>query len=190
MLDDYWNQQFDDAYPIAHSLRDSRRDCWVRFHSLPKSKRYPKSDTEWTTLLERHNAVLAALASDGSKLELLTTNWSDANSPGPPHERFCKLQIPSQHWRTVAMHELDGDPEPNYWHIFRSTITWTNHALDDLIRLVADDYIPNVMILDPTDSWLLHPYDGGMDVILGSIANRDGLSNRFSDWRSSRSDGL
>ncbi len=73
MLDEYWTQRFDDAPPIAHAFRDSQRDCWVRFHSLPESKRYAESESEWTTLLERHNAVVSALASDGSKLDLLMT---------------------------------------------------------------------------------------------------------------------
>ena len=190
MLEKYWTQRFDEALPIAHSFHDSHRDCWVRFHSLPESKRYAESKLEWTTLLERHNAVLTALASDGSQLELLTTNWSNSDSPGLPHEQFCKLQLSAKHWRTVAMHEFDGDPAPNYWHIFRTSISWTHGALDDVIRLVADDHLSNVMILDPNKSWLLHPYDGGMDVILGSTAQRDALSRKFKHWRSSRADGL
>ena len=190
MLDKYWTQTIGDAQPIAHLFRDSHRARWVRFHSLPESKRYAESEFEWTTLLERHNAVISSLASDGSNLELLTTNWSGVDSPRQPHERFSELNLPYEHWRTVAMHELDGDPEPNYWHVFRSTVTWARHALDNVIRLVADDYISNVMILDPTDSWLIHPYDGGMDVVLGSTAERDDLSRKFNDWRSSRSDGL
>ena len=190
MLDEYWTHRFDDAPPIAHSFRDSQRDCWVRFHSLPESKRYADSESEWTTLLERHNGVVTALVSDNAQLDLLTTNWSDSESPDLPPARFCELQLPTEHWRTVAMHELDGDPDPNYWHIFRSSIVWRRTALDDVIRLVADDYISNVMILDPHDSWLFHPYDGGMDVILGSTEQRDDLSRKFNHWRSSRSDGL
>ncbi len=190
MLDEYWTQRFGATPPIAHSFRDSQRDCWVRFHSLPDSKRYAESESEWTTLLGRHNAVVGSLTSDGSKLELLTTNWSASDTPESPHEHFCELQIPAEHWRTVAMHEIDGDPDPNYWHIFRSTIAWTRHTLDNLIRSVADDRISNVMILDPTDTWLFHPYDGGMDVILGSSSERDDLSDKYRNWRSSRSDGL
>lgn len=112
MLDEYWTRRFGNAPPIAHALRDSFRDCWVRFHSLPESKRYAESDPEWTTLLERHNTVVESLTSDGSKLNLLTTNWSDASSPQLPHERFCELQLPAEYWRTVAMHELDGAPTP------------------------------------------------------------------------------
>ncbi len=190
MLDDFWTQRLGATSPIAHCFRDVFRDRWVRFHSLPDSKRYAESESEWETLLERHNTIIAELTNDGSQLDLLTTNGSASATPGSPDVEVCELGLLAEHWRTVAMHEIESNSDPYYWHIFRSPITWRPNALDKVIRLVANDRIWNVMVLDPVDSWLLHPYDGGMDVILGSTGERDKLSNSFASWRSSRSDGL
>jgi hypothetical protein len=38
--------------------------------------------------------------------------------------------------------------------------------------------------------WLLHPYDGGMDVIAESPAARNRLRSRHKAWLSHRADGL
>jgi len=190
MLDNFWAKHIGDLPPIAHSLRVAHGDRWVRFHSLPDSKRYADSDQEWSLLLERHNEVLGTLVADGTELQLLTTRWSESERPESPHAEICKLQMPAEHWRTVPMHEIHGDPEPHYWHVFRSSVEWASGSLDQLIRLVADDRIRNVMILDASDSWLFHPYDGGMDVILRTSAERDEFANQYKQWRSKRSDGL
>lgn len=86
---------------------------------------------------------------------------------------------------------LDGTlTEPNYWHVFASEWEWRPGVLDPILRLVADDVIRNVMVSDPDCRWLHHPYDGGMDVILGSADARDQLRSSHADWLSSRSDGL
>lgn len=37
------------------------RDQWVRFHSLPRSKRYADTLSEYQILLDRHNTVLSEL---------------------------------------------------------------------------------------------------------------------------------
>jgi hypothetical protein len=36
-------------------------DRWVRFHSLPESKRYPDSQAEYAIELDRHYTVLSEL---------------------------------------------------------------------------------------------------------------------------------
>ena len=100
MIDDFWTQRMGDAPPIAHCFRDVFRNRWVRFHSLADSKRYAEPESEWGTLLERHNAVVAQLTSDGSQLELLTTSWSASNTPDSPVAELRKLNLPADYWRT------------------------------------------------------------------------------------------
>jgi hypothetical protein len=46
------------------------------------------------------------------------------------------------------------------------------------------------MIVANDCRWLLHPYDGGMDVILESKDARDLLKARHPEWLSARQDGL
>lgn len=190
MLDEYWTSHFGDTPPIAHRFRDLYSDQWIRFHSLPDSKRYAETETEWATLLERHNAIISELAGESTQLELLTTNWSATQTSDFPSDEFRKLQLPAEHWRTVAMHESEGEIDPNYWHVFHSAIHWAPGSLDGVIRAIADDQMTNAMILDPASSWLLHPYDGGMDAILSSRDERDRLSTKFALWRSQQSNAL
>jgi hypothetical protein len=55
---------------------------------------------------------------------------------------------------------------------------------------VADDHLRNVMLFQPDADWLIHPYDGGIDVILGSSTDRDKLAQTYRAWRSDRADGM
>jgi hypothetical protein len=59
-----------------------------------------------------------------------------------------------------------------------------------LLRRVADDVITNVVPADTGLGWLYHPYDGGMDVIMSSSAERDALRDRHRDWLSGHPGGL
>lgn len=45
MLTD-WDSWLPGCEPIGHHLRRAFAERWVRFHSLPGSKRYPESDAE------------------------------------------------------------------------------------------------------------------------------------------------
>ena len=58
------------------------------------------------------------------------------------------------------------------------------------MRSAADDTIANVMIVHPDCRWVLHPYDGGMDVIAESPSDRDWLRTAYKDWLSAQADGL
>lgn len=191
MLDDYWTTCFANATPLAHLLRGQCGDRWVRFHSLPQSKRYAETEEEWATLLHRHNSVLGQLCSNGRTLQVLTSNWSATSEPDGPPEELRALSLAAEVWRSLPMHESEEDEtDPWFLHVFHSPVVWQPGALDDIIRLVADDVLRNVMILDPTDTWLLHPYDGGMDVIARSQEQRARISRDLASWRSRRSDSM
>ena len=190
MLDN-WQDCFPDCEPISHLLRPTFRDRWVRFHSLPESKRYPEGESEYETVLHRHNRVLDELAGAGRSVVLLTTGYSESSLPVRTYPELDALDPHAKPWRTVPMHELEEDfSDPNYWHVFASAWEWRPGSFDPLIRLIADDTIRNVMVVDPDCRWLLHPYDGGMDAIAESPAERDRLRGSHKDWLSARDDGL
>ena len=188
---DAWHVQFPDCEPVAHQLRIAFRSRWVRFHSLPGSKRYPEDASEYAEVLSRQNRILDELTGPGARVVLLTTEYS--GSAGSPSARpeFRTLDPSAKPWRIVPMHVLDGDfDKPNYWHVFASEWAWRPGVLDSTLRLVADDVLSNVMVMRPGFGWLFHPYDGGMDVILETPAARDRIRSMHADWLSARSDGL
>jgi hypothetical protein len=173
-----WPISFPNTEPIAYALKTAFPMRWVRFHSLPDSKRYPESEEEFRIVIERHNAVLASLTGSSSRVALLTTfcTWEAT----PPQRSDSSSAV---YWRTVPMEE-------SYWHLFAEECVWRSGLFDALVRRVAMDEVANILICDLSCDWVLHPYDGGMDVILPSAASRDLLKAQFRDWQSSRPDGL
>ncbi len=55
---------------------------------------------------------------------------------------------------------------------------------------VADDQVGDVVIAPYSFEWLYNPYDGGADVFLPSILERDTLSQSHADWLSPYESGL
>ena len=184
MLSD-WQIRFPDCELVAHRLRVVFRPRWVRFHSLPESKRYPEDEREYGTVLERHNCILGELLGPARRVVLLTTGYSDTPAVVPSQPELRALDPEAQLWRSIPMPDFDG-----YWHVFASEWEWRPGLFDPIVRLVADDVARDVIVVAPDCRWVLHPYDGGMDVILESPAARDHLKALHRDWLSSRSDGL
>ncbi|CAN5419205.1 hypothetical protein BH10PLA1_BH10PLA1_01310 [soil metagenome] len=174
-----WSISFPGCEPVAHSLRNQFSNCWVRFHSLPESKRCPEDEEEYETVLKRHNAVLGTLARKSQKVFLLTTEFSWKKNPTVPPFQIKK----ATHWRTDSVDE-------SFWHVYAENVQWVTGLFDGLIRQVATEEMGNVMICATDCKWLLHPYDGGMDVILSSEKLRDDLRAEFSDWLSPHPSGL
>jgi hypothetical protein len=186
-----WQQQFPGCEPVAHRLKEAFPDRWVRFHSLPESKRYPEDESEYATVLYRHNCILGELIGPERGVILLTTGYSDSTEPVRPQPEPLPSDPDAVLWRSVPLHELDGDfAEPNYWHVFASVREWRPGLFDQVVRSVADDVMANVMVVDPNCQWLLHPYDGGMDVIAESSTARNHLKSRHADWLSPYTSGL
>jgi hypothetical protein len=186
-----WDPWYPNCEPVGYHLRLAFPDRWVRFHSLPNSKRYSADEAEYAELLARHNRILGDLAQTGQRVVLLTTGYSESSAPIRSYAELTDLDPGAAPWRTVAMHRADeGFTDPSYWHVFASGHEWQPGTFNRLVRLVADDVVANVMIVAPDCRWLLHPYDGGMDVFAESIAARDRLKVRHSPWLSARPDGL
>ena len=164
---------------------------WVRFHSLPVSKRYPENDAEHAEVLARHNAILGELIHPGAHVVLVTTGYSGSSVPMRSYPEVIAYDPGAVSWRTVAMHRVDeGFEEPSYWHLFASVREWWPGEFDPLVRLVAEDAIANVLVVAPDCRWALHPYDGGTDVISESPDARRLLRAKHVAWLSARGDGL
>lgn len=190
MLDD-WDRCFSNCEPIGHHLRVAFAERWVRFHSLPGSKRYPEDEAEYAVVLARHNAILRELARPGSPVVLLTTGYSEIPEPSRSDAAVVAFDPSAVPWRTIAMHRVDeAFAEPSFWHLFGSVWEWHPGAFDPLIRIVADDAVANILLVSPDCQWVLHLYDGGMDVIAESSESRRLLRERHAAWLSARADGL
>jgi len=185
-----WDQQWPECPPFAHWLRGRYPLRWVRFHSLPESKRYPESDAEYAIVLERYNTVLSEL-NPGDRLLVVTTEWTQTASTTPHVEpRRSEVAPEALHWQTL-IEEPDEDPESRaFTQLYVEVLPWHPRSIDVLLRAVADDELANVIIAPLDLRWLYHPYDGGADVILPNRDQRDRLKARHSDWLSKHAAGL
>jgi hypothetical protein len=189
-LTELWLDRWPECRPIGHELRGCASDRWVRFHSLPESKRCADTEAEYAEMLHRHHAVIDELhahTSSTGELIVITPAWS---YNGQLEQRADELAatLPAEPW-TDVLRERDGDDE--YWtHLFTSRIDKDSSQMDRLLRLVADYVTSDVIITDVELSWLYHPYDGGADVIAGSSAHRDELRAAHSDWLPANPQGL
>ena len=190
MLPD-WERWYPNCEPIGHLLRTEFSKRWVRFHSLPDSKQYPETETEYAEVLQRHNQILSKLARSDKAVVLVTTGYSETEVPMRSYTEVLELDRHAVPWRTVAMHRIDQEfSDLNYWHFFTSHRIWSLGQFDPLFRLVADGEVANILIVATDCRWVLHPYDGGMDVIAESRGFRNDLKAGFSAWLSERRDGL
>ena len=189
VLTSLWEQRWPECPPLAHLLRSHYPQRWVRFHSLPESKRYPEDEQEYATVLRRHYTVLHELGTVPA-LVVVTTEWTGTEALTPQRwPRRAQVAPRARHWRTL-LEDPEEDPEfRTYQQLYAETVPWAPGCLDDVLRAVADDELANVLVAPPDLHWLYHPYDGGADVILPTPSRRDELRHRHRDWLSTHPSG-
>ena len=182
-----WDERWPDCSKLPYELK-CNPERWVRFHTLPQSKRYPGTEAEYEIVLARHNAVLADLATDSAIL-VMTAGYSDSREPrGNRSPETVAVHPNAVYWTSECTEDEPGFE--SWMHLYVTAERWSPGCLDGLLRHVADEVVADVVIADAGLRWLYHPYDGGMDVILPSAIERDALRHRYRDWLSVHPSGL
>ncbi|OKJ05133.1 hypothetical protein AMK18_01440 [Streptomyces sp. CB01249] len=164
-------------------------DRWVRFHSLPESKRYADDEAEYAVILDRHHTLLGELGPDDEEVYVVTREWSGDLAPGARRPELRDADPDAEHWGS-HVHDDDFPDDIVYEHEYVSRRPRTRHALDPLLRLVADDVVSGVTIAPLDLRWIYHPYDGGGDVVAPDGATRDALRAAHQSWLSAHPLGL
>ncbi|GLX94761.1 hypothetical protein Hesp01_27110 [Herbidospora sp. NBRC 101105] len=185
-----WRTNRPECLPVAHELKWACHSRWVRFHSLPESKRYPDTADEYTILLNRYETVLSELFGDRD-VYVITTAFTDHPTFGEPlrYPEPVTLNPGARLWMTVT-DDAPDEEFPSYSHLLVTRRTRRPGSLDALLRAVADDAMGNVMITDLDMRRVFHPYDGGADCILEDSATRDDLKAAHREWLSDHPQGL
>ncbi|MCX5584853.1 hypothetical protein ACFV0H_13730 [Streptomyces erythrochromogenes] len=173
---------------LPHELKRVHAHRWVRFHSLPESKRYAEDEAEYAILLDRYNTVLDELFA-GGEAYVVTTDWADPSEPTNYSARRAALHPEGTLWTTL---DDTDDPDPAFhtrWYFYADRRPWERGCLDPLLRAVADDALPGIFVTDPGLTRIHHPYDGGADVILPTGGERDRLREQHSAWLSAHPSG-
>lgn len=178
----WWTERFGDTLPLGHALRSSFPDRWFRIHSLPESKRYANDDGERRVLLDRQELLADEVLGQKEPCFIVT-----------PYEDIAlgmkrKLaEFPNQTFSC----ELRGTDEPEEPDIscLVAEVSWDATDMKPALLAIAQDQLRALWINRNTNA-IFAPYDGGVDVVLESRAQRDVLRDHFSQWLSARSDGL
>lgn len=177
-----WLDRLPGSRPVSDELRTALADRWVRFHSLPDSRRYAADEAERREIVRRHRAVLAELAglSGTDELLLVTAAWSGGLEVPDRPAPLAALTPQSWFWDSIVTELDEGDPR--CVHLWVETIDRADPRLDPILRMVADEAIAGIILADPPLQRLFAPYDGGVDVIAADPGERDQLADRFADW--------
>jgi hypothetical protein len=182
-VESLWESMFPEVRPEADQLKWVFPSRWVRFHSLPGSKRYPDGPQEEALILSRHNAVLKEVWPPGTSIVIIQTifSFSEKTMPEPDASGWTC-------WHAFAADPAEADTV--WWHLFYMVKDWQEGILDELILKTAHEWVTNLMVVDVEGRVLYHPYDGGMDLICTEIHQVSKLRSRFSSWLSPLSSGL
>jgi hypothetical protein len=170
-------------------LRSAISDRWLRVHSLPHSKRYAETDSEYEELLRRHNQLALEVLGSDEPAVLFLHIWGDATDFPSNFSEFgwaAQLELKSATPTVYPTPEVDG---PNLV-VAGFSIRWSPRAWDSLLRDVADDRLSSVVVLNPETGEAYAPYDGGADLFLTNAARRATLATRWASWLSKHPDGL
>jgi len=164
---------------------------WVRFHTLPGSKRYPDTKQETEMIIDRHMTLLKDLGM-GREYFVALSDWtSNAQPDSSSWSRAEAIGIDAKFWLTIQETPDDEDPElSSYRQLYVTELAQRSDELRMILVDVANDLIAGVVIMPADLSWLYHPYDGGVDILLTSEQLRNQLREKHKDWLSSESSGL
>ena len=185
-LETTWTATLGEIEPLGNALRGALPVRWMRLYYLPDGERIVASAAQRATVVQRFAAILAALGcSRGEQLVVTTCGWASSVPAARPSALGALL--PAAHWRDIA----DADPEHLPTSVYATAIAAGDPAMAEfLLDWVAAERTAEAIIAPPSFEWLVHPYDGGLDVIARDRNERQRLAEQFATWRSGREDGL
>jgi hypothetical protein len=185
----YWGMTYPEAFPINYELKRIYHDRWFRIHSLPESKRYAGTEEEYKIILERQNQLIEHLIGEGTEIaisfglytgDLTNNNYKELTDFG----EFQKVSTVDLHKERPKEYESGM-----YFDIFVKIEKWQKDKKNQLLRAIANDEI-RAMFVCPSRKCIIAPYDGGVDIIVDSMEERNKLKLKYKDWLSEREDGL
>jgi hypothetical protein len=172
-----WRRFYGDVPPLSFVLRETSTP-WVRFHSLPNSKRHAETLDEDDVVLKRANTVSAfALGNDPVWL----VQVGDVDLGWPKEALAHRTQFALQ----FVGYFRDDDTD---WPTYAASTKFAIGKFNRLIEDVAKERAFETLWMSKSTGRIVAPYDGGIDVFLESKDARTAIKQRFHDWRPSHGD--
>lgn len=176
----WWDAHHPGVAPLGYVLREARPERWLRVHSLPEPKRYPDTDDEWATLLSRQRTVAAeVLGADAPVWVVVADSYLD--------EHGALAALP--HLAPALEMSVDGMEDSGAWTFHAAEARWDFARFEPALRAIANDEL-RVLFVGVESGRVFAPYDGGVDLIVETVAERDRVRARFGAWLSREQGGL
>ncbi|NNE24524.1 MAG: hypothetical protein HKN11_18135 [Rhizobiales bacterium] len=186
---EFWDVHFKGIAPAGYELRSQLPERWVRFHSLPNSRRYADDAHDYEILLKRANTLASDCLGDGREC-WLAASWYDGAHRREKKRWKRDVQAPFDlqpafKWKL----DPDDDEEPQRT-VFAGSCAWQPGAYDNLITQIADNTHSHIVLVSQSTGTIFAPYDGGTDLILPSSDAVDAFKGKYATWLSGHAEGL
>lgn len=186
----YWQETYGEVNPIDFYFKFEWPTNWFRIHSLPNSKRYPETADERAEILERHRQIFSQLITEDDTVFYLFGNFL-MHQKAPD-----KLQTElgeCEHLTSIDLVKLNSSnyQSGQFYSAYTKKAMFSFSAIQPILMQIMEDAYPyRFAIINSTKKRIFVPYDGGMDLILATKAERDQQQNLFAKWGAKREDGM
>lgn len=177
---------YGDATPMGYMLREQVPERWMRIHSLPESKRYANTPSEYSILLERQNMVALEVLGSESECVVFIGWYPEGNQPVDIRTQL----LPDINSSAFSLFMEKRDEDEELLCVWCATLVWKANEFDHIIKTIADDEVRYASFASLGTGEIYAPYDGGADLFLRSSSRRDELKRHYKDWLSAHPLGL
>ncbi|MCR9137727.1 MAG: hypothetical protein NXI27_17145 [Alphaproteobacteria bacterium] len=181
----FWWRHFGGHEPTADFLRQIFAERWVRFHSLPESKRYAETDEENREIVRRSIRLAEEVLGSGTPCWMIANRYLEA----PPIEDDAVETYSLK--PGLAWFRQDEPIEPAEIVAYVKRCNWEPPLFEDLLAKIAADADTGVLWVSANEApSIFAPYDGGVDLILADSGRAQQLADKYADWLSPYASGL
>ncbi|MFY8067222.1 MAG: hypothetical protein RSE15_01500 [Flavobacterium sp.] len=185
----FWNSNFNQTIPLSYLFKEVYHERWLRFHSLPDSKRYPESDIEMNIILQRYNQIFSEIYNENEEIYLVHTNITHNDEkfellnfhPELNFKKSCSFKL-----EMYFPNDFDNDA---ILEVFVSRKCWNLISYNEILKEIVND-ISRFFFISLDSKIIVAPYDGGIDIILKSETDKAILTKKYKNWISKRIDKL
>lgn len=181
-----WQESYDSIPPLGYRLRECLPNRWVRFHSLPDSKRYADTHEERTIILNRANELAGEILNVDEPFWLAASR-ADEN-PNFINHSFPPFTVDSR--QLPKVHSWTDTQDLISFSTYSKQTIWRTGDFNDVFSKIAEDEEHGVIFATLDLSSIFAPYDGGFDLIFSNPKGVSKLSRKYPSYLSAREDGL
>ena len=167
----FWNNQYGLLTPVGWNLTRDLAHLRTRFHALPESKRYPESNQERQTIVNRANTLLREIIGDDNSFWLISSRRKPHKSivDNAAKQRFAieKFEL-LEEFEWVDLKDDIEDQLP--WQTYTRYFDKLGVDFDTLFLKIADEEDWATLFINAHNGDILAPYDGGFDLIVNDIS--------------------